>query len=1075
MNRCLPFFAKVLWVSILVFASINNYSQTSGIPEYFYSGSTSYDNGIPLNGAYNKVQWLYSPGAFSTNGSGGTQVISGNIENIYFEIGAITNPTAIFSDFTIKLAQNVDSLQSWNSKSWNSGMTTVFYQSSIHIDTGLRAKWMKIPLQSHFKYNPNLSLVVEMSVSSGSGCNLKLIIGNNSQRIWGDLKDTAGTNYGVGLVNLGMDIIQPLKNNAGILHLQSPVNFCEGKYDIKVNVINSGVLPLDSVKIVWSVDSILQSEANYNVNIDTLGSSNGNVKTVFIGYDTFPENSIKNYKIWTSYPNGVVDSFNRDDTIKLRMRTAMKGNYTIGGNNADYVTISNAVSDLNEFGVCGPVYFKISPGTYTERLVINNIGGVSSFNTVVFDGIDTSSTTIQYTGTGINNMQTILLNGANFVTFKNLTIKANGNDYGIAVHLVGSSNNTIDSCAIIVSNAQKLHLFCIVGSGSITSPISGGNPGDSNTFSNLNVTGGYYGLYYAGSFVLKKGIKIINNTFQNFSRYGLNLNALENLQIINNIISSQVNANIVGVFIQGVNDFIISGNYVYTVYTGFHLNACNYYRYTFNYRSLFSNNMIINTGSFDAAMFFEWVRHINVYHNSTHVASFNNFFLKESDSIDIMNNIFKTSSQWGMIFQAGGSFHPVTTSSLIKINYNVYECNTSSSNYVAYGSSSFSTISDWFSSITSMNQNSLIENPGYVSNTDLHLKNGYKPKGTFVGVQDDIDRNLRCLNQPTIGAQEVLKISLPDSTKASFVCIGDTLSFEFIPPAGLSNNDYGSKWILEPVSVTTQNGTPSENFSISSPGSSGNGKLLFFPNDDEKDSAFLLFMNLKDLSRPVCDTLIGKFIRVIKKPALSYVLDATQVCLGNPIVFTNTTVPTSKYFTFEWDMGNGFRTKAPITTYTYPRGGVYQVLLSASSPGCSISVKDTVRVGTVKGAEIIKGFPFHGTLKDGTLDNPDYLCIGDTVTLQLLPPTELLNSQYSESWEVEEITFENIKGTPVQSNFTALPDSSQNNYKFGFAALSDSEGDTIIIQVKVSSLLAANCDTTLTRYLIVKHKPPCFF
>ncbi|RMG94892.1 MAG: hypothetical protein D6706_13045, partial [Chloroflexi bacterium] len=45
----------------------------------------------------------------------------------------------------------------------------------------------------------------------------------------------------------------------------------------------------------------------------------------------------------------------------------LSGDYTIGGSNPDFATISDAVNALLTDGVAGPVNLNIRPGTYEEN------------------------------------------------------------------------------------------------------------------------------------------------------------------------------------------------------------------------------------------------------------------------------------------------------------------------------------------------------------------------------------------------------------------------------------------------------------------------------------------------------------------------------------------------------------------------------------------------------------------------------------------------------------------------------------------------------------------------------------
>ena len=115
------------------------------------------------------------------------------------------------------------------------------------------------------------------------------------------------------------------------------------------------------------------------------------------------------------------------------------GQYKIGkGAGSDFSTISEATGALECGGVAGPVTFTIEKGNYNEHVVISSIQGSSEFNTVTFTSVSTDNGDVT-----INNPSgdaTVVLNGASFVTFKNVSISRQSATAGNCVRIEGSSN-----------------------------------------------------------------------------------------------------------------------------------------------------------------------------------------------------------------------------------------------------------------------------------------------------------------------------------------------------------------------------------------------------------------------------------------------------------------------------------------------------------------------------------------------------------------------------------------------------------------------------------------------------------
>lgn len=79
------------------------------------------------------------------------------------------------------------------------------------------------------------------------------------------------------------------------------------------------------------------------------------------------------------------------------LKGQLDGTYTIGTSaGADYSDFSSAADDLENVGISGPVWFNIEAGTYNESVLIEDVSGVSSQDSIVFDGGDPDSVTVEY-------------------------------------------------------------------------------------------------------------------------------------------------------------------------------------------------------------------------------------------------------------------------------------------------------------------------------------------------------------------------------------------------------------------------------------------------------------------------------------------------------------------------------------------------------------------------------------------------------------------------------------------------------------------------------------------------------
>jgi parallel beta-helix repeat protein len=126
-----------------------------------------------------------------------------------------------------------------------------------------------------------------------------------------------------------------------------------------------------------------------------------------------------------------------------RASAQLSGTYTVGGTSPDYATLAAAVADLNANGVSGPVTFNIRNGSYTDNAVINGIAGASSTNRIVFksETDNAANVTITNSASSTANNYVFKLNGAKWVTIRDLSLTTTNNIYCTAVDFAGSSSN----------------------------------------------------------------------------------------------------------------------------------------------------------------------------------------------------------------------------------------------------------------------------------------------------------------------------------------------------------------------------------------------------------------------------------------------------------------------------------------------------------------------------------------------------------------------------------------------------------------------------------------------------------
>ncbi len=315
-------------------------------------------------------------------------------------------------------------------------------------------------------------------------------------------------------------------NNAGVMSLDSPRAFCSGTEPIYISIVNSGTNIIDSVRVNWSLNGVVQPIINYTSPLDTLGGLGASSAQVFLGNHNFVANTATDIKAWTSMPNGVADTSNTNDTISKTLSPALSGVYTIndaqptGGSN--FNTFGAAFGVFSSSGVCGPVVLNVSGGPYYEKLDVKNFAGSSSINTITINGNGASIVDSGNTG---GNHAIVMLDGADYVVIDSLNIRgyASSNQFGLQF-MNGADNNIIRNCKIELRTDVTTSLVSnVVFSSSVTSPTSYGNTGNYNLIENNEIIGGYYGIAHGGTSptVLGTGNQFIGNIVKDFYYYGM--------------------------------------------------------------------------------------------------------------------------------------------------------------------------------------------------------------------------------------------------------------------------------------------------------------------------------------------------------------------------------------------------------------------------------------------------------------------------------------------------------------------------------------------------------------------------
>jgi hypothetical protein len=359
--------------------------------------------------------------------------------------------------------------------------------------------------------------------------------------------DLAMNNYGVALPEVTTDLtgnprsstpdlgaveFVPDSINVCAISAGVPTPVCHGNNNVSLVIRNAGTSVINSVSVSWEINYVPQPSYNWTGTLIP-----GNNTTAVIGTATFNTGTIYSLKAWTSTPNSVVDPHPANDTTMLGgISPRMNGIYTIGGATPDFTTFNIAIASLISRGICGPVTFDVRPGTYNEQVIIPSINGASAANRITFrsENSDSTSVVLQYTATNFTSMNTVKLDGADYITFSRMTLRANGTTYGAqVVRLAGTAthnefrNNVITNSWTTSGN----DIYALVHS---ISTYDGYNVFDRNVLLN-----GSHGFYWQTSTAANEYYnEITNNVFINQYTAGFIANFQSDITLAGNIITT---------------------------------------------------------------------------------------------------------------------------------------------------------------------------------------------------------------------------------------------------------------------------------------------------------------------------------------------------------------------------------------------------------------------------------------------------------------------------------------------------------------------------------------------------------
>jgi hypothetical protein len=491
------------------------------------------------------------------------------------------------------------------------------------------------------------------------------------------------------------------------------------------------------------------------------------------------------FRAYIKTVNGTSDGTPENDTTaNTPLCVALAGGtYTIDASlptdSGNFASFTDAVNQLG-CGILGPVILNVVPGSgpYTEQISIPAIAGSSSVNTLTING---NGDTIQFTpNTAARHI--IKLDGADYVTLRDLNILGLAIDFDWGIHLTNSANyDSIVNCTINLSANTSTTIdnsASIVASASTIDVNLAGNNATNLTVTGCTMIGGYYGAVINGNGVNTQNNNLINNTIRDFYSIGIEYTQMDSCLISGNDIS-RANRVIVTTFEgieigAGCKRTVSTKNKIHDTHNSATTQSGSAYG-IFNsavdapvgFENIVSNNLIYNFNSTTGliyGLYNSGSDGVYYYYNtvdlsntaSTAGTTYGIYQITAATNIEMKNNIVSITR--------GGSGgknclrFATTTSSIVSNNNLLYMNSPAGTNGVGFYSVNEVTLANWkLANGGAYDQQSVSADPLFNSpSLFIPMPNSVAVgAGTPIsGVTIDILDSTRNISTPTIGAYE---------------------------------------------------------------------------------------------------------------------------------------------------------------------------------------------------------------------------------------------------------------------------------------------------------------------------------
>ncbi|WP_417612588.1 CARDB domain-containing protein [Owenweeksia hongkongensis] len=695
----------------------------------------------PVNNRHRSqhLQMVYSKGELNAVG-----ITAGNIEKLGFYIASSTSQA--MPDYKISLGHTT-ARDAW--PYLNDPLQQVYYNASYAPAAG---GFDMLRLDTAWYWNGVDNIIVDVCFDYGFYPNIstgtvRTYIDSNYRISYDrssviDLCGATNPSSTVDKPQIQFEFTAPMADDAAVVDITPNAQVCGGSQAVSATIINHGTNALTSATVNWSVNGVVQAPANFAGSLSAQGGS----ANVSLGNYSFVQGMNYTILAWTTLPNGNTDSNSDNDSLGVALTGGLSGTYTIGGGGADYVSFTNAVNDLETYGVCGDVTFNVTSGGYFEQLEINEIPGVNANATITFQSASGDSSTVVLShGANSAANYTLYINGGSWVTFKNLTIESTDNYYDRVV-LIGDESNHLSFENNIIRNVAPLTPY---NYRNIEIPTNANS--DWLNFSNNRIYQGHRGIYNASQY--SDHYTITDNVFLNQKYGGVEMYYADFVTIDGNEVITDITntSGIQGILVYDADSSVsIQRNTVRGGTSGYGI-SLQYNNPVGGGQFLIANNFVSigrNTGT-TRGIYLLGCRYTDVVFNTVNVTvpSTNHYGIQVSSYND--NRLYNNNAQ----AEGGYALYVNSSNDVVDSDHNNWYTGGS---VLAYWQGT--TVSDLvgLQSASGLDSNSFSEPPYFQNDSSyqvsqVSLNNNAMP---YTGLTTDIEGEARNGTNPDIGCDE---------------------------------------------------------------------------------------------------------------------------------------------------------------------------------------------------------------------------------------------------------------------------------------------------------------------------------